>query len=38
MKILAIQSSYLGDAALMTPALRAIRDQFPEAGLHVASG
>ena len=35
MKILAIQFRYLGDAALMTPALRAIREHFPGCALHV---
>jgi ADP-heptose:LPS heptosyltransferase len=35
MKILAIQFRYLGDAVLMTPALRAIRDHFPGVRLHV---
>jgi heptosyltransferase-3 len=35
LKILAIQFRYLGDAALLTPALRAIREKFPEAALHV---
>jgi heptosyltransferase III len=35
MKILAIQFRYLGDAALMTPALRAIREHFPADALHV---
>ena len=35
MKILAIQFRYLGDAALMTPALRALREHFPGATLHV---
>ena len=35
MKILAIQFRYLGDAALMTPALRAIRGHFPNAALNV---
>lgn len=35
MKILAIQFRYLGDAALMTPALRAIREHFPGSALHV---
>jgi heptosyltransferase III len=35
MKILAIQFRYLGDAALMTPALRAIREHFPGCELHV---
>ena len=34
-KILAIQFKYLGDAVLMTPALRAIREQFPESELHL---
>ena len=35
MKILAIQFRYFGDAALMTPALRAIKEQVPNAALHV---
>jgi ADP-heptose:LPS heptosyltransferase len=35
MKILVIQFRYLGDAALMTPALRAIRESFPDSTLHV---
>jgi ADP-heptose:LPS heptosyltransferase len=35
LKILAIQFRYLGDAALMTPALRAIREHFPDSALHV---
>jgi heptosyltransferase III len=35
MKILAIQFRYVGDAALMTPALRAIREHFPGCALHV---
>jgi heptosyltransferase III len=34
-KILAIQFKYLGDAVLMTPALRAIREQFPQSELHL---
>jgi ADP-heptose:LPS heptosyltransferase len=34
-KILALQFKYLGDAVLMTPALRAIRDHFPNGELHV---
>ena len=34
-KILAIQFKYLGDAVLLTPALRALRKQFPAAELHV---
>jgi len=34
-KILAIQFRYLGDAVLMTPALRAIREHFPGCALHV---
>jgi ADP-heptose:LPS heptosyltransferase len=35
MKILAIQFRYLGDVALMTPALRAIREHFTSSALHV---
>ena len=35
MKILAIQFRYLGDAALMTPTLRALRERFPGCALHV---
>jgi ADP-heptose:LPS heptosyltransferase len=35
MKILAIQFRYLGDAVLMTPALRAIKDHFSDCELHV---
>ena len=35
MRILAIQFRYLGDAALLTPALRAIREHFPDCALHV---
>ncbi len=35
MKILAIQFRYLGDAALMTPALRAVGAHFPGSALHV---
>jgi len=34
MKILAIQFRYLGDAVLLTPALRAIKEQFPKCALH----
>jgi lipopolysaccharide heptosyltransferase III len=34
-KILAIQFKYFGDAVLMTPALRAIREHFPKGALHV---
>lgn len=34
-KILAIQFKYFGDAVLMTPALRAIREQFPQSELHL---
>ena len=34
-KILAIQFKYFGDAVLMTPALRAIREQFPQSQLHL---
>ena len=35
MKILALQFKYFGDAVLMTPALRAIRETFPNGELHV---
>jgi heptosyltransferase-3 len=35
LKILAIQFRYLGDTALMTHALRAIREHFPGSALHV---
>ena len=35
MKILALQFKYFGDAVLMTPALRALRKQYPEAELHL---
>jgi len=35
MKILAIQFRYLGDAAMMTPALRAIKERFLDGELHV---
>jgi heptosyltransferase III len=34
-KILAIQFKYLGDAVLMTPALRAIREGLPQCELHL---
>jgi ADP-heptose:LPS heptosyltransferase len=34
-KILAIQFKYFGDAVVMTPALRAIREHFPKSELHV---
>ena len=34
-KILALQFKYFGDAVLMTPALRAIREKFPHGELHV---
>ncbi|HEY2329376.1 MAG TPA: glycosyltransferase family 9 protein, partial [Verrucomicrobiae bacterium] len=34
-KILAIQFKYFGDAVLMTPSLRALREKFPQGELHV---
>jgi heptosyltransferase III len=34
-KILAIQFKYFGDAILMTPALRAIREHFPQSEIHL---
>jgi ADP-heptose:LPS heptosyltransferase len=34
-KILAIQFKYFGDAVLLTPALRALREYFPKGELHV---
>ena len=34
-KILVLQFKYFGDAVLMTPALRAIREKFPQGELHV---
>ena len=35
MKILAIQFKYFGDAVLLTPALRALREQLPGCELHL---
>ena len=35
MKILALQFKYFGDAVLMTPALRAIHETFPDGELHL---
>ena len=35
MKILAIKFKYLGDVAIMVPALRALRKRYPNAELHV---
>jgi ADP-heptose:LPS heptosyltransferase len=34
-KILAIQFKYFGDAVLMTPALRALREHFPQSEIHL---
>jgi len=34
-KFLAIQFKYFGDAVLMTPALRAIRERYPQGELHL---
>jgi lipopolysaccharide heptosyltransferase III len=34
-KILAIQFKYFGDAVLMTPALRALREHWPDGELHL---
>jgi ADP-heptose:LPS heptosyltransferase len=35
LKILAIQFKYFGDAVLLTPALRALHEHFPNAELHL---
>ena len=34
-KILALQFKYFGDAVLMTPALRALRESYPEAEIQL---
>ena len=33
-KILIIQFKYLGDAVLLTPALQALRHEFPQSEIH----
>ena len=35
MKILALQFKYFGDAVLLTPALRALHEQFPQSEIHL---
>ena len=38
MRILAIKLKQIGDVLLWEPALRAIKEAFPEAELHIITG